>query len=152
MLYGVIAGVAGLSLAGAFAIGEMCSPEMMNDPAMRERMESQMPMMMRGMGGTMGGMRMSMEGMTEEASSQALPAEANKVATITVEGMTCGGCAIGVRTALGRLDGVAKAEVSYEEQRAVVTFDPAKVSTDQILRTIGEFGYTATLVEVKDKA
>jgi mercuric ion binding protein len=147
MLYGVIAGIAGLSVAGALAMGGMCTPEMMNDPAMRERMESHLPMM-RGMGG----MGMPMGGMAAEPSADAVPAEATQVATIEVEGMTCGGCAIGVRTALKRLDGVAKAEVSYEEQRAVVTFDPAKVGTDQLLGAVRKFGYKATLVEVKDRA
>lgn len=75
-----------------------------------------------------------------------------KVATIKVEGMTCGGCAIGVRKALQKLDGVAVAEVSYEEQRAVVTYDPSKVSTDKLLAAVRAFGYKAALVEVKDKA
>ena len=144
MLYGVIAGVAGLGLTGALAMGQMCSPEMMNESPMREQMEAHMPMM-QSMGGMMGGM-------PAEEATQAIPAEATKVATIQVEGMTCGGCAIGVRTALGRLDGVAKAEVSYGDQRAVVTFDPSKVNTDQLLQAISKFGYTATLVEVKDRA
>ena len=140
MLYGVIAGVAGLGLAGALAMGEMCSPEMMNDPAMRERMEARMPMMQ------------SMGGVAAEEATPAIPAEATKVATIKVDGMTCGGCALGVRTALKRLDGVAKAEVSYEDQRAIVTFDPAKVGTDELIQAIGKVGYTATLVEVKDRS
>jgi mercuric transport protein len=144
MLYGMIAGIAGLGLAGALAIGGMCNPEMMNDPAMRERMETRMPMM-QGMSGMMGSMM-------AEPTTQALPAEATKVATIQVEGMTCGGCAIGVRTALKRLDGVAKAEVSYQEQRAVVTFDPAKVTTDQLLEAIRKLQYKGTLVSVEDRA
>lgn len=150
MLYGIIAGATGLGLAGALAMGGMCTPEMMKDPAMRERMEAHMPMM-RGMGGMMGGKEMSMGQMTAEPTAQALPAEATKVATIRVEGMTCGGCAIGVRTALKRLDGVAKAEASYEHERAVVTFDPAKVNTERMLEAIREFGYTATLVSVEDR-
>jgi copper chaperone CopZ len=147
MLYGVIAGIAGLSVAGALAMGGMCTPEMMNAPAMRERMESHLPMM-RGMGG----MGISMGEMAPERSGEALPAEATKVATIKVEGMTCGGCAIGVRTALKRLEGVADVEVSYEDQRAVVTFDSAKVSTDQLLEAVRKFRYTATLVRVEDRA
>jgi mercuric ion binding protein len=151
MLYGVIAGVAGLGVAGALTMGGMCTPEMMNAPDMRGQMESRMPMM-QGMGGMMGGMKMPMGGMMDEPATEALPAEATKVATIQVEGMTCGGCAIGVRTALKRLDGVAKAEVSYEDERAIVTFDPAKVSTDRMLEAIREFGYTATLVAVEDRA
>jgi mercuric transport protein len=151
MLYGVIAGVAGLGLAGALAIGGMCNPEMMEDPAMRQMMEARMPMM-QGMSGTMGSMEMPMGGMMGEPATQALPAEATKVATIQVEGMTCGGCAIGVRTALKRLDGVARADVSYKDERAVVTFDPAKVSTDRMLEAIRKVGYTATLVAVEDRA
>jgi mercuric transport protein len=151
MLNGVIAGVAGLGLAGALAMGGVCNPEMMEDPAMRERMESHMPMM-QGMSGMMEGMGGMMGGMMAEPTTQALPAEATKVATIQVEGMTCGGCAMGVRTALKRLDGVARADVSYEEEKAVVTFDPDKVSTDRMLEAIREFGYTATLVSVEDRA
>jgi mercuric transport protein len=151
MLYGMIAGVAGLGLAGALAMGGMCNPEMMNDPSMRRMMEPGMPMM-QGMGGTMGSMEMPMGGMMNEQATQALPAEATKVATIQVEGMTCGGCAIGVRTALKRLDGVARADVSYEDERAVVTFDPEKVSTDRMLEAIRKFGYTVTLVSVEDRA
>lgn len=77
---------------------------------------------------------------------------ASKIATIKVGGMTCGGCAIGVRTALSRVGGVAKAEVSYEDQRAVITYDPSKVSTDKLLATVRSFGYKAALLEVKDQA
>lgn len=108
--------------------------------------------MMQGTGGMMDGMEMPTGATTAEAAPQALPAEATRVATIKVEGMTCGGCAVGVRTALKRLDGVAQAEASYEEQRAVVTFNPAKASTDRMLEAIRTFGYTATLITVEDRA
>lgn len=147
MLYGVIAGIVGLGAAGALAMGGMCTPERMGDPAMRERMESHMPMMQ-----GMGGMGMPLAETAAEPSGQALPAEAMRVATIKVEGMTCGGCAVGVRTALARLEGVARAEVSYKEQRAVVTFDPARVTTDQLLETVRQFQYTPTLIDVQDRA
>ncbi len=60
--------------------------------------------------------------------------------------MTCGGCVIGVRTVLTRLDGVSKADVSYEDQRAVVTYDPAKVTIQQMIAAIGTLGYKATVI------
>lgn len=142
MLYGLIAGIASLGTAGVLATGALCTPEMMNDPAMRERLQTHMSMM--------GRMEMPAAERTAESPGGALPVAATRVATIKVEGMTCGGCAVGVRTALQHLDGVAKADVSYEEQRAVVTFDPLKVSTDQLVETVRKFRYTAALIEVTD--
>jgi mercuric ion binding protein len=67
--------------------------------------------------------------------------------TLKVEGMTCGGCVIGVRKVLTRLDGVSKADVSYETQRAVVTYDPAKVTVQQMIAAIKTLGYKATPIQ-----
>lgn len=47
-------------------------------------------------------------------AAQASEAVVLETATFKVEGMTCAGCVLGARTALQRLDGVEKAEVSYE--------------------------------------
>ena len=64
---------------------------------------------------------------------------------LKVAGMTCGGCVVGTRTVLTRLHGVTKAEVSYEKQDALVTYDPAKVTIAQIVAAIKTLGYTATV-------
>ena len=69
-----------------------------------------------------------------------------KTVTLHVEGMTCGGCVIGVRKVLERLSGVHKAEVSYEKQRAVVTYDPEKVTVEQLIDAIKTLKYKATVV------
>jgi mercuric ion binding protein len=74
------------------------------------------------------------------------PAVEPKNVTLRVEGMTCGGCAIGVRKVLTRLEGVRKAEVSYEKRRAIVTYDPAKVTVQQMIAAIKTLGYKATVV------
>ena len=63
-----------------------------------------------------------------------------------VEGMTCGGCTLATREVLTRLDGVEKAVVTYEPPRAVVTFDPRKVSVPQMIAAIKTLGYRATVV------
>ena len=67
-------------------------------------------------------------------------------AVLNIEGMDCGGCTIATRKVLERLDGVMKADVSYEEKRAVVTFDPQKVTTQQMIAAVATLKYTATVV------
>ena len=66
--------------------------------------------------------------------------------TLHIEGMTCGGCTLATRKVLERLDGVAKADVSYEHKRAVVTFDPAKVTVEQMIAAVATLEYTATVI------
>lgn len=74
-------------------------------------------------------------------------ARAATVVTLRVSGMTCGGCVLGVRKVLTRLDGVKKAQVSYEKGLATVTFDSSKVSVEQMVAAIKTLGYTATLAK-----
>ena len=69
-----------------------------------------------------------------------------RIVTFKVKGMTCGGCVFGVRRVLTRLAGVSKVDVSYEQSRAVVTYDPAAVTVEQMVAAIKTLGYTATAV------
>ena len=62
-----------------------------------------------------------------------------------VEGMTCEGCESGVKAALEKLKGVQEAEVSHKEERTSVTYDPAKVSTQEMEAAIESVGYQASL-------
>ncbi len=64
-----------------------------------------------------------------------------QTATLNISGMTCGGCVRSVSKVLNAMDGVAKSEVSLEERRAVVDFDPDKVGVEQLKRAIVEAGY-----------
>lgn len=70
-----------------------------------------------------------------------------ETATFKVEGMTCAGCVLGARTALQRLDGVEKAEVSYEEERAVVSYDPDRVTPEEMAEAIAQVGFRALLAD-----
>lgn len=76
------------------------------------------------------------------------PAQATtrRTVTLAVKGMTCGGCVLGTRTVLARLAGVTKADVSYEKGTAVVTYDPRKVTVEQMVAAVKTLGYTATPV------
>ena len=60
-----------------------------------------------------------------------------------VGGMTCGGCEASVKMVVKKLDGVEKVTASNKEGRATVTYDPAKVTTDNIVAAIEKIGYTA---------
>lgn len=64
-----------------------------------------------------------------------------QTATLNISGMTCGGCVRSVSKVLNALDGVAKSDVSLDERRAVIDFDPDKVGVEQLKRAIVEAGY-----------
>lgn len=87
-------------------------------------------------------------GVTPQPSAASSDAT-EKVATLHIEGMTCGSCATAVRRVLTRVEGVKAATVSYESKSAVVTYEPAKVSPETIARAVEEKlpTYKATVVE-----
>jgi copper ion binding protein len=66
-------------------------------------------------------------------------------ATIPVEGMTCAGCAAAIREALARHPGVKTVEVSFEKKQARVSFDPARVTLEQVAEVINKMGFKAAL-------
>ena len=63
---------------------------------------------------------------------------------LKVDGMSCGGCVKSVTGVLTELDGVAKAEVSLEQKQAVVEFDAARVTRDQLKAVIEDAGFDAS--------
>ncbi len=65
--------------------------------------------------------------------------------TLSVPGMTCATCPITVKKALSKVDGVNKAEVSYEKREAVVTFDDAKTSVQKLTKATEDAGYPSSL-------
>lgn len=60
---------------------------------------------------------------------------------LEISGMSCGGCARSIANVLKSLEGVATADVSFDQGRAVVDYDAAKTSADSIKRAIAEAGY-----------
>lgn len=84
--------------------------------------------------------------------SSALAADV-KVVTLDVEGMTCGGCSASVRVVLTKLDGVRDAKVSFDEKRAVVTYDPATVTPQKMADTINaKLPYKAKVASAEGSA
>jgi copper chaperone CopZ len=59
--------------------------------------------------------------------------------------MTCASCSVAVRIALKRLDGVRDAHVSVEDKRAVIDYEPAKVTPLQMVAEVNRLGYRASV-------
>ena len=69
-----------------------------------------------------------------------------KLMTVHIEGMMCPHCENTVKTALEKLEGVEKAEVSHEKGTAVLALG-APVSRDDITKAVTDEGYTVTGIE-----
>jgi len=66
--------------------------------------------------------------------------------TLSIPGMDCAACPITVKKALTRVEGVSKAEVSFEKRQAVVWFDDAKTSAAALTRATTNAGYPSSVV------
>ncbi len=77
------------------------------------------------------------------ASSAALAAV--QTVTLSVPGMNCPVCPITVKKALEKVEGVKKANVSFEQREAKITFDDAITSPDKLMQATTDAGYPSTL-------
>ena len=71
-------------------------------------------------------------------STQTKPAEATKVITMKVTGMTCSGCEAAVKIAAKQVDGVTDAKASYAKGTAEIAYDSTKTSPDAIAKAIAQ--------------
>jgi Cu+-exporting ATPase len=62
---------------------------------------------------------------------------------LDIGGMTCASCVGRVERALGKLDGVTAAQVNLATEVAVVTYDPALLAAEDLVRAVSRAGYTA---------
>lgn len=65
---------------------------------------------------------------------------------LNVTGMTCQGCVRSVQRVLEAVPGVQRAEVSLEQNQAVVAFDPARTDAAQLAAAVASAGYEARVV------
>ncbi|MBU1105119.1 MAG: permease [Candidatus Riflebacteria bacterium] len=75
-------------------------------------------------------------------SCHASEATPNPDLIINIEGMSCGNCVLAVQRAILEIDGVTDATVLLSEKRADIF---GKCSSEAILQTINDLGYTASL-------
>ncbi|ADL07500.1 copper chaperone CopZ [Thermosediminibacter oceani] len=61
--------------------------------------------------------------------------------TLKVSGMSCSHCKHAVESAVKALPGIEKVDARVEDGKVDVSFDPSKVSLEQITRAIEDAGY-----------
>lgn len=67
--------------------------------------------------------------------------------TFSVQGMHCASCVRLIERAVCRLDGVAECNVNLATNKATVTFDPKKVTDQQLESAVASAGYKALINE-----
>ncbi|MEV6235746.1 heavy metal-associated domain-containing protein [Lentzea sp. NPDC051838] len=63
-----------------------------------------------------------------------------------VSGMHCGSCALLIDDALEDLPGVLSTQTTVKQGRATVELDASQSTPDDVVRTIEELGYKASLM------
>lgn len=61
--------------------------------------------------------------------------------TLNVKGMTCMGCVASVKNVLSPIPGVIDIEITLENGRVVIAYDPSQAKTDQFTSAINDAGY-----------
>lgn len=61
--------------------------------------------------------------------------------TLSVTGMTCGGCVNSVKKVLAALPGVQSAEVTLTPGQARVRFDPSKLERAALVQAVVDAGF-----------
>ncbi len=65
-----------------------------------------------------------------------------KVIKLGVRGMSCGGCALAVQSALEKVAGVKSTSVDHKTGTAEVFFEQKMPDTESMLRALKEAGYS----------
>jgi copper chaperone CopZ len=79
------------------------------------------------------------------ATFPAVGGDATARTTLTIKGMTCGGCTAGVKIQLKRTQGVTAYEVSFEKGEAEVSYNPAKTTPEKIAASVSKTGFAASV-------
>lgn len=71
-----------------------------------------------------------------------------QTAVIEIEGMTCPLCTTAIKHSLKKVDGVSRAKVRLNTQKATVTYD-GNVTNIQLLDAVKRAGYTGKIINEK---
>lgn len=78
-------------------------------------------------------------------TSPALAAE--RTVRMQIENMTCAACPIAVRTAMERVPGVQDVTVDLEDRTAIIVYDDAQATADEIAEASRLAGFPARVQE-----
>ena len=76
-------------------------------------------------------------------------APAEKTVTMGITGMHCASCASTIEKALSKLDGMSEANVNFAAESAMVRFNPAAVSYQDLEKAVVDAGYTPHIREAR---
>ena len=80
------------------------------------------------------------------AISKTSPAQAAmQTVTLAVPSMDCPVCPITIKKALTKVPGVTDTKVDFDKREAVVTFDEAKATVQQLTQATGNAGYPSSV-------
>jgi copper chaperone CopZ len=86
-----------------------------------------------------------------ENEKQVIIVDKNNIQTaeFKISGMNCEACTESVKHEVNKLNGIIKAEASFEKANAVVQFDITKTNIKEIEKAINSTGYHVTKSEIK---
>jgi copper chaperone len=61
--------------------------------------------------------------------------------TLDIKGMTCGGCVKSITNVLQQITGVSSVDVSLEQNRATISYDPAQAKPTSFKSAIEDAGF-----------
>lgn len=64
-----------------------------------------------------------------------------KTLTLSVGGMTCGGCANSIKKSVGELSGVSSVDVDLSSNQVAVIYDDNQLGQDAIVEAIEDAGF-----------
>lgn len=70
-----------------------------------------------------------------------------KTVQLKITGMDCAMCTNAVHRRLSQTEGIIKDGISYENGSAIITYDPARITVEKIIKVIEATGYKATVVK-----
>jgi len=76
------------------------------------------------------------------ASLGNMEARESKTVIYRVKGFSCVTCAVGLETMLRQQKGIARAEASYPDAKAMIEFDPKLVDDHWLKAFIADMGFT----------
>jgi len=80
-------------------------------------------------------------------TTEEIKSEAAAEVVLDVKGMTCSGCENKVKTALMNCEGVKSCEVNWKEGKAMVMVSKGSVNTAEMIKAVGETGFSAESTE-----
>ena len=72
----------------------------------------------------------------------------NAQLAVSIPTMDCPACAVGIQGKLNKLEGIENTQITYENKKAIIAYDPKKINKQSILEAIESTGFPPE--ELKD--